>query len=191
MMMQRRTLAAICFAAALGFSGAGIAHATTLMRMSIMRLTRTARAIVRARCVTNETRWNAGEIFTFTNFDVEEIWKGSPPAHVTVRLIGGHAGNLTSTVSGVPRFAPGEELVLFLEPTSAGDYSIVSWVQGTFRIERDNSTGDDTITQDTAAFPVFDPASHRFEATGIRKMRAESFRELVAASVNKADRRNQ
>ena len=190
-MIERRNLAAICFVAALGFSGAGVAHATTLMRMSITSLSRAARAIVRARCVTNETRWDAGEIFTFTNFDVEEIWKGSPPAQVTVRLIGGHAGNLTSTVSGVPRFEPGEELVLFLEPTSAGDYSVVSWVQGTFRIERDNSTGDETITQDTAAFPVFDPASHRFEALGIRKMRAESFRELVAVSIRNAAGRTQ
>ena len=190
-MMQRRTLAAICFFAALFFSGAGLAHATTLMRMSITKLSRAARAIVRARCVANETRWDAGEIFTFTNFEVEEIWKGSPPARIIVRLIGGHAGNLTSTVSGVPRFTPGEEVVLFLEQTSAGDYSVVSWVQGTFRIERDESTGGETITQETAAFPVFDPASHRFEAIGIRKMRAQSFRELVAVSVSVAGGRNQ
>jgi hypothetical protein len=191
MMMQRHKLAAICFVAALGFSGTGVAYATTLMRMSIMSLSRAARAIVRARCVANETRWDAGEIVTFTNFDVEEIWKGSPPARLTVRLIGGHAGTLTSTVSGVPRFAPGEEVVLFLEQTSAGDYSVVSWVQGTFRIERDNSTGDETITQDTAAFPVFDPASHRFDAIGVRKMRAESFREMVTVSIRNADGRNQ
>jgi len=189
MRILRRTLAALCFAAAIGFSGTGVAHATTLMRMSIMKLSRASQAIVRARCIANETRWDAGEIFTFTNFDVAEIWKGSPSARLTVRLIGGHAGTLTSTVSGVPRFTPGEEVVLFLEQTAAGDYSVVSWVQGTFRIERDNSTGHETITQDTAAFPIFDPASHRFEAIGIRRMAAESFRELVAASVSVADGR--
>ena len=44
------------------------------------------------------------------------------------------------------------------------------------------TTGEETITQDTAAFPVFDPASQRFETTGIRKMPVSAFRSLVLAS---------
>ncbi len=180
-MLQVR-MYAVFFPAVLICASAPV-HATTLKRMSVGDLSRAAHAIVRARCVTNSTRWDAGEIFTFTTFDVEEVWKGSPPANVTVRLIGGHADDLTSTVSGVPRFQPGEQLVLFLEETAVGDYSVVSWVQGTFRIDRDRATGEEIVTQDTAAFAVFDPASHRFETTGIRRMRADSFRALVSASV--------
>ena len=129
-----RTLAALALVAALSAAIHPPARATTLKRMSVADLSRAAHTIVRVRCVTNSTRWDAGEIWTFTTFDVEETWKGSAPAQITVRLLGGHAGNLTSTVSGVPRFAPGEELILFLERTPAQDFSIVSWMQGTFRI---------------------------------------------------------
>jgi len=176
-----RTLAALAFISASSAAICPPARATTLKRMSVPDLSRAAHVIVRARCVTSSTRWDAGEIWTFTTFDVEETWKGSAPAQITVRLLGGSAGNFTSTVSGVPRFAPGEELILFLERTPAQDFSIVSWMQGTFRIAHNRTTGEEIVTQDTAAFPVFDPASHNFETTAIRKMPVSAFRTLVIA----------
>jgi hypothetical protein len=55
-------------------------------------------------------------------------------------------------------------------------------MQGTFRIAHNRATGDEIVTQDTAAFPVFDPASHNFEAAGIRRMPISAFRSLVLAS---------
>src|SRR5579862_8808276 len=177
-----RTLAALAFISASLAASYSSARATTLKRMSVADLSRVAHTVVRARSVANITRWEAGEIWTFTTFDVEEVWKGSAPAQITVRLLGGQAGNFTSTVSGVPRFSPGEELILFLERTPAQDFSIVSWMQGTFRIAH-SATGEEIVTQDTAAFPVFDPASHNFEAAGIRKMPVSAFRSLVTASV--------
>jgi hypothetical protein len=181
MMKTNRTLAAIALVSASFASSYSPARATTLKRMSVADLSRAALTVVRARCTVNSARWDAGEIWTFTTFDVEETWKGSAPAQITVRLLGGSAGNFTSTVSGVPRFSAGEELILFLERTPAQDFSIVSWMQGTFRIGLNGDT-EETVTQDTAAFPVFDPASQRFEATGIRKMPISAFRSLVIVS---------
>jgi hypothetical protein len=177
-----RALAALALVAASSAAIYPPARATTLKRMSVPDLSRAAHVVVRARSVTSSTRWDAGEIWTFSTFDVEETWKGFAPAQITVRLLGGSAGNFTSTVSGVPRFAPGEELILFLERTPAQDFSIVSWMQGTFRIAHNRTTGEEIITQDTAAFPVFDPASHNFETTAIRKMPLSAFRTLVIAS---------
>jgi hypothetical protein len=182
MMKTIRTLAALALVGASLVASNSSALATTLKRMSVADLSRAAHTVVRARCATSSARWDAGEIWTFTTFDVEETWKGSAPAQITVRLLGGSAGNFTSTVSGVPRFSPGEELILFLERTPAQDFSIVSWMQGTFRIGLNGTTGEETITQDTAAFPVSDPASQRFEATGIRKMPISAFHSLVTAS---------
>ena len=157
--------------------------ATTLKRMSVADLTHAAQAIVRARCASNVARWDAGEIWTFTAFDVEETWKGSVPSRIPVRLLGGASGNLTSKVSGVPRFAENEEVVLFLERTSSGDFSVVSWAQGTFRISRDRVTQEEIVTQDTAAFAVFDPVSHRFEANGIRRLLTLEFHAVVATAI--------
>ena len=159
------------------------ANGTTLLRLSLAQMTNTAQAIVRARCVGNTTGWDAGEIWTFSSFEAEEVWRGAPPARFTVRLLGGRVGNLTSNVSGVPRFQAGEDVVLFLEPTARGDFSVVSWEQGTFRIRHDLALGTETVTQGTAAFSTLDPASHRFEAEGIRRMPLENFRARVYATL--------
>jgi hypothetical protein len=142
-----------------------------------------ARLIVRGRCLAESMGWDAGEIWTFTSFQVEETWRGSAPSQISVRLLGGRVGNITSAVSGVPRFSAGEEVVLFLERTPRGDFSIVSWEQGTFRIRRDPRSGEDVAVQDTAAFPVFDPAMRRFEATGIRDIPVATLRSRVDAAL--------
>jgi hypothetical protein len=165
---------------------AALCRATTLERMSLAKMAQTAPLIIRARCLANSTAWDAGEIWTFTSFAIEETWKGAPPgaaAQITVRLLGGSVGNLTSAVSGVPRFHPGEEVILFLEPTPRGDFSIVSWVQGTFRIHRDPRTGEEIAVQDTAAFDAFNPATHRFESPGVRNLSVAAFSAQVKSAL--------
>jgi hypothetical protein len=158
------------------------ARGTTLMHMSVAKMTGAADLIARARCIGNATGWDEGEIWTFTAFETEEVWKGAAAARITVRLLGGRAGNLTSSVAGVPRFQAGEEVVLFLEATGRGDYSIVSWVQGTFRIRLDPRTGRESAVQDTADFATFDPATRRFEANGIRNVPLDALRAQVDAA---------
>jgi hypothetical protein len=164
------------------------AAATTLMRMTIAQMAQTAPLIVRARCIANSTSWDTGEIWTFTDFEVHENWRGSSASRVTVRLLGGKIGNITSSVSGVPSFHAGEEVILFLERTRAGDFSIVSWEQGTFRIRTDRFSGEETITQDSASFPTFDPATRQFRTGGIRNVPVNSFREQVDAALQNGAR---
>jgi hypothetical protein len=160
--------------------------ATTLERMSIAKMTQHAQLVVRARCLGNSVAWDDGEIWTFTSFEVEDSWKGAPSGaaqQVMVRLLGGSVGNLTSTVSGVPRFHPGEEAILFLERTTRGDFSIVSWVQGTFRIRREARSGAETVAQDTAAFDTYDPATRQFDAEGIRNLSVAALRMRVQSAL--------
>jgi hypothetical protein len=156
---------------------------TTLAHMSVAKLTQASRLIVRARCVDNIAAWDAAEIWTFSTFEPSEIWKGSSPQRVSVRLLGGRVGNLTSNVSGVPRFKAGEEVVLFLAPTTRGDFSVVSWVQGTFRIHQDPRSATETVTQDSASFDTFDPSTKKFTASGIRDLPLDELRAQVAAAL--------
>ena len=162
------------------------AHATTLMRMSVAEMARASAVVARARCVATAAAWDAGEIWTFTRFQTEDAWKGAPPSMITIRLLGGRTANLTSNIDGVPRFQPGEEVLLFLEPTPRGDFSIVGWMQGTFRILRDRRTGVESVTQDTASFATFDLTTRRFEASGIRGMPLGALRAQVLAAINDA-----
>jgi len=185
--MRNKIWIASCVALLFAICDASPASATTIERMSIEKMSRTAKVIVRARCVGNSTRQNAGEIWTFTNFAVEQVWRGAAPSQITVRLLGGRDGNLTSSVSGVPRFRAGEEVLLFLEPTPRGDYSVVSWEQGTFRIRRDPATGRESATQDTASFATFDPATRRFKAAGIRRTPVDALRTRVDAALRGTD----
>ena len=162
---------------------AGSARSSTLERMSLAKLSHTAQVIVRARCVANATRWEDGEIWTVTEFESKENWKGAAPYRFSVRLLGGTVGNITSNVEGVPRFQSGEDLVLFLETTKYGDYSVESWMQGTFRVALDRRTSSALITQDTAAFATFDPATKKFDATGIRGVALEDFHRRVSEAL--------
>ena len=143
---------------------------TTIERMSLSTLARTAPIIVRARCLANAASWDAGEIWTFASFSTEEEWKGPVPEQFRVRLLGGRVGPLTSAVSGVPHFQPGEDVLLFLEPSGRGDFRVTSWVQGTFRIRRNIRTGEEQVTQDTASYAAFNPATRRYEAGGVREI---------------------
>ena len=179
--MHRRSILAATWLGLLAL--ALTAQATTLVRMDLQELAAAASLVARVRCVSSESRWDGEEIWTFTTFDVLETLKGSAPEQITVRLIGGRVGHLISTVDGVPRFRPGEEAVLFLEPTRAGELSVTGWVQGTFRIQRDLHTGRESVTQDTSGLAVFDPATRQFRPGGVRNLPLEEFKQRVAAAL--------
>ncbi len=181
---HRLLLTVVAILLLIATTGVSQAAATTLMRMSLAQMARAAKLIVRARCVANSIVWDEGEIWTRTTFDVEESWGGPPGARqIAVRLLGGSLGNITSRVSGIPRFQPGEDAVLFLEPSRNGDFAIVSWQQGTFRIRQNPAIGAEIVVQDTASVLAYDPVSRRFEAAGIRAMTLADFRSRVTAAI--------
>src|SRR3984893_11990491 len=167
-------------------SGATSIHATTLARLSIDQLAAAADATARLRCTSVESRWENGQIWTVTSFDVVETMKGTLPAQITVRLPGGRVGHLTAIVDGTPKFNAGDEAVGFLEGSRAGEFSVAAWVEGTFRIGRDPRSGLETVTQDSSNFAVFDVATRTFRTEGIRRMPIELFHERVAAAVTRA-----
>jgi hypothetical protein len=159
------------------------ANATTLVRMDLAALAHSAEIIVRARCIHSETKWESETISTFDDFAVLETFKGAPPQILRVRLPGGRVNRTEVKIEGVPQFRAGEETVLFVEKTSAGDYGVTSWAQGTFRIHREAS-GDARLTQDTSHFAVFDPHTRQFTTAGIRDLLLNDFRQQLAQALN-------
>ncbi len=165
------------------------ARGTTFARISVGQMTEAAPLVARVRCLGNTAKWEGGEIWTITSFAVLEVWKGSAPPQIAVRLIGGQVGHLISSVAGVPRFQPGEEAILFLIPIHEAEFTVTGWMQGTFRIRRDLRAGIEWVTQDTAGMAVFDPRTRQFESSGIRGLALERLRERVAAEMNAAGRK--
>ncbi len=171
--------------------GAAATQGTTLERISLEGLVQRADVIVQVECLTGESRWERGEIWTLTHFEVHETLKGVVPRLLTVRLPGGRAGHLTSTIEAVPRFRPGEEAILFLKRAAGGGFTVLSWAQGTFRVRREPGTGQRSVTQDSADLPVFDAATKRFRTEGIRGLPLAAFKRRIAAGVADLSRREQ
>jgi hypothetical protein len=165
--------------------GGPAARGTTFARMSVEEMVAAADAVVHARCLGTDTRREAGELWTFASFEVEETWKGVAPRLISVRLLGGRLGNLTYRVEGVPEFRTGEEVVLFLQRTRAGDFAITSWVQGTFRVRRDSEASGPLVMQDSSSMALFDPATQRFRQDGERRAPLKEFRARVRELVGK------
>ena len=116
------------------------AMATTVIPMSVEELTGAASQIVEARALSARSEWNPQRslIYTYTTFQVTRGLKGGAAQTITVKQLGGSAGGYTQKVSGVHHAQPGEEALLFLRPSEAGDgtYVLVGLVQGNFRVFR-------------------------------------------------------
>ena len=146
------------------------ANSTTLSRLRFEELVNQATAVARLRCLGAESRWEKGEIWTETRFEIVELNKGLLPSVMSVRTLGGSIGPLHSRIEGVPAFRPGEEAYVFLWEHEGEPFRILGWSQGTFRIQRDARTGVETVTQDSATAPVFDPQTRQFRHGGIRNL---------------------
>jgi hypothetical protein len=158
---------------------APLARGTTLARMTLGQLAAAAEVVARVRCTDTTSRREDGSIWTFTDFKVEESFKGAPGAQITIRLPGGRDGHVEETVEGAPRFAAGDDAIVFLERTNSGDWSISAWAEGTFRIARDSRTGEQRVTQESSSMATFDPATRTFRADGIARMPLAEFRERL------------
>lgn len=183
---ERRRIPWISFLG--GLTALAIAQATsatTLARLQFAQLAQESTAVARLRCLSSESLWEGGEIWTETRFEVLELEKGLLPRLVTVRTVGGHARHFHSRVDGVPVFRAGEEVYLFLWGREGEAFSVTGWSQGTFRITRNARTGAETVTQDSAAIPVFDPQSQEFRREGVRNLPLTIFREKLRRTLKR------
>jgi hypothetical protein len=146
------------------------ASATTLARLRFDELAQQASAVGRLRCLRTVSQWKGGEIWTRTEFAVIEENKGTLPRIVAVEMPGGVMGHLHARVEEVPAFVAGEEACLFLWPAPDGAYRILGWSQGAFRIRKDDATGLEMVTQDSASAPLFNPVTRKFRHGGVRNL---------------------
>lgn len=186
---QRRRFLWICFLVALVLLAltAAFAEGTTLARLRFEDLARQSSAVARLHCLGSDFHWERGELWTETRFLVLERNKGSLPGIVTVRTIGGIAGHLHAHVDGVPVFRSGEEVYLFLWEKPGEPYRVLGWAQGTFRIAQDAQSGIETLTQDSALAPLFDPRTRAFRHGGIRKLPVAIFQLKLRKALEEAN----
>jgi len=165
-----------------------LARATTLARMSMRELAQRSTYVARVRCVRVLSVADLGLVWTLTTFEVAQAWKGNPPQRFTVRLPGGEAAGVRVTVEGAPRFAVGEDIVLFLTADRGRLMNIVSWAQGTFRIRKNPRTRIEEAVQDTAGVQVLDAHSNAATPGGRWQFSFEALRANVAKAPQETER---
>jgi hypothetical protein len=125
------------------------AHAATVTALALPDLARTADRIVHGRCLSATAETSPAGIRTRYRFAVDETVKGSPSATTELVLPGGTVNGRRCQIPGMPGFAPGDEVVLFITP--AGQ-QVTGWPvglgQGKFRVSRDPAAKAARVFQD-------------------------------------------
>ena len=111
------------------------AGATMAPRLSFEELVARSERIVHGRCLRSWSAWDAPGRFIWTHTEIQLLdrLKGSAVT-VVVSELGGIVGGLGLAVEGVPRYQPGEEVVLFLYQTPIGYWRARGLEQGVYRV---------------------------------------------------------
>ena len=138
-------------------AGASPAPATTVLRMTFSEVVDGAETIAVGSVSAIEETWDAEREMPFTNVtftDLDVLKGGVSGRELTLRFLGGPAPNgFTLVVSGMPRFAAGQQVVVFSTGNGVQACPLVGWWQGLYRVVRD--PGRDVLTiADHAGRPV-------------------------------------
>jgi hypothetical protein len=139
-MTARRTSLRICFAVLVFLTAWGTPRpvtATSYVAIADADLLDRSPVVVEGRVVAVEPAPVDGLPAIDYRIDVERTLKGGPApgSRLTVRVPGGvRPDGVGLEIWGAPRFAEGEEAILFLEPRSEGTFVLFQFMLGAFRV---------------------------------------------------------
>ena len=118
------------------------AGATTLVRQSLDNLVADNATIVLGEVVDARSHWNADHSFIVTDVQiaVQDVMKGAAQdREITLTLMGGRVGDLTTLIVGGAELIPGSSYVLFLNeeelPGRQRALTVRDHAQGVFNLE--------------------------------------------------------
>lgn len=166
------------------------ALATTIVPMSVERLTEASTQVVVAEAADSWTEWNAGQtiIFTVTRFQVSENLKGEAGQTVTVRQMGGRAAHYEQKVAGVRHWQAGDQAVLFLRPSEAGDgtFVVTGLMQGDFRVLHSaDQSGNAMVSNGVAGVHAYDPSGKAVSEFSGTQISLQDLRSRVKRAVQR------
>lgn len=160
-------LVALTIAAGVGTT----AGATSLVRQGLDGLVATHRTVVLAEVVDARSYWNDEGTFILTDVELSavDVVKGDvAPGGLTVTLLGGTVGELTTLIVGGAELVPGRFYVLFLEeeglPGRAAALTVRDHVQGAFEVR--SVAGELRAVSQANGHPLLPDASGYVDAPG-------------------------
>jgi hypothetical protein len=168
-----------------------VARATVMVEVALEDMIRDAAVIVRGRVIHAGTqmlvREHGMDPATVSTLQVDQWLKGQGGPTLTIRELGGligpngQAGGMR--IDGTPRYAVGEEVLVFLEadPDDATYFRTYAMAQGKFVVLRGVGGAPDVVARDTAtiAFARWARGRMTIHHGGREVLPLESFVELV------------
>lgn len=177
--------------ATLAFITAQRSEATTVPAPGFPQMVARAERIFTATVSSVQSAWEVRGghrcITTTVAFKVEQMHKGAAAQELTLNFLGGSVGQDTMDVQGVPKFRPGEHVILFSENNGRQFCPLVGIHHGKLLIERDAKSGSSVLLRHnrqpvTQASDVGSDRSPPIVAAGQatpRPMSVEDFLETV------------
>lgn len=111
-----RVVWALALGAVVGAAIAAPAGALTMRRAGLEQLVADNHTVVVGEVVDAHSYWNADNTFILTDVRVEvaDVLKGEAGPVMTITLMGGTVGDLTTLIVGGPELIPGRPYVLFV-----------------------------------------------------------------------------
>jgi hypothetical protein len=130
---------------------AGLATATTVVPPEFPELVNGADYVVRARvaAITHEVRTIGGKStpFTLVELEVREVISGKPPSPLVLSLLGGPIDGSELVIAGAPRFAVGDEDILFIADNGRSIFPLYGLMYGRYPILKEVSSGREYVTR--------------------------------------------
>ena len=129
----------------------GYLFGTTVVPPEFTELVNGADYVVRARVVgiTHEVRTVGAKSMPFTQvaLEVRAVISGEPPLPLVLTLLGGPIDGTELVISGAPRFAVGDEDILFIADNGRSIFPLYGMMHGRYPIRRDASSGREYVTR--------------------------------------------
>ena len=152
--------------------------ATTVPKMELAQLVTTADSIVQGHVDSVESRWEDKLAYTYVSITVDDPLKGDRRRTVLVRQLGGKIGALNLTVSGMPKFSAGDQVIVFLKSMRNGTFDVVGLNQGKYEIV------DDYAVANVSGLTLLDPKTGQLTDAGfVQKAPLEAFKAKIRGLV--------
>ncbi len=149
--------------ALVGLVAAVPAQATVVEALTLQQMCDRAHSVLRGTCVSAQTAWTPDNAYVVTTYEIHvtEWLKGGDGATTTyVTHLGGEKDGVGTGVSGMPRYAEGEEVVLFLNQAheATGCCLPLGLGQGAFHV-KESAVGGLSVFRSFAGLVFWNPAT--------------------------------
>ncbi len=123
-------------------------YGTLVVQLSFDELVQQSEVVAHGRVVSSRVAWDADRSSLWTHYEIqiEESLKGELESLVSIQEPGGELDGVVSDVAGTPRYAVGEEVVVFAARAGAV-LRTCGWGQGRYVVTR-SATGTAAVARD-------------------------------------------